>query len=145
MPDTEYQKILALPDKETFSGLRDYAILRLLWDLALRPSELSNIKVGDVNCRDRSLLIIGKGRQDLEKLTLPQKSAEAIANYQQLRDGKIEQPLFIQLSYKDREKRLTPKAIYRIVCGYALRAGINKIISPHLVRHSSITHAKKQP
>ncbi|GGA02727.1 tyrosine-type recombinase/integrase [Okeania sp. KiyG1] len=94
IPGTEYKKILALPDRETFSGLRDYAILRLLWDLALRRSEISNINVGDVNCRSRSLLIIGKGRQDQEKLTLPQKSAEAIANYQQLRGGNKEQPLF---------------------------------------------------
>ncbi len=141
IPGTEYKKILALPDRETFSGLRDYAILRLLWDLALRRSEISNINVGDVNCRDRSLLIIGKGRQDQEKLTLPQKSAEAIAKYQQLRGGNKEQPLFIRISYKDRGERLTPKAIYRIVRSYAERAGINKIMSPHRVRHSSITHA----
>lgn len=142
IPGTEYKKILALPNRDTFSGLRDYAILRLLWDLALRRSEIEQINLGDVNLRDRSLLIVSKGRQDQQKLTLPRKSVEAIRNYLELRGySPAAQPLFIRLSYKDRGERLTSKAIYRMVRSYAEKAGIEKVMSPHRVRHSSITHA----
>ena len=55
----DYAKVLGLVDRDTLKGKRDYAILRLLWDNALRRSEVCNLNVGDFNAQESTLLILG--------------------------------------------------------------------------------------
>ncbi|WP_375339926.1 tyrosine-type recombinase/integrase [Okeania sp. KiyG1] len=53
LPDRQVKLLMQLPDRSTFSGKRDYAILRLLWDNALRRGEIARLNISDVNLSDR--------------------------------------------------------------------------------------------
>jgi integrase/recombinase XerC len=57
-----YKKMLCVPDRNTLKGKRDYALLRLLWDNALRRSEISLADIKDLDLEGRALLILGKGK-----------------------------------------------------------------------------------
>lgn len=136
----DYGKVLAQCDRTTPKGLRDYALLRLIWDNALRRSELSKADVGDFE-GDR-LGILGKGRgTQKEFVGLAPATVGAIGAWLATRTAKPEEPLFIALGGGHQGHRLTGSQIYRIVRGRAEDAGITKRFSPHRGRHSSITAA----
>ena len=138
----DYAKVLALIDRDTRSGKRDYAILRLLWDNALRRSEVCNLNVGDFNAQMGTLSILGKGKgTQKETVDLSRKTVEAIVDWL-IASGRAslrKKPLFMVLAYNGNGKRLSGEAIRRLVSGLCKKAGITKQMSPHRVRHSSIT------
>ncbi|WP_414620803.1 tyrosine-type recombinase/integrase [Calothrix sp. CCY 0018] len=138
----DYAKVLALIDRDTLSGKRDYAILRLLWDNALRRSEVCNLNVGDFDGQMSTLLILGKGKGTQKVIVdLSRKTVEAITDWliTSHRSHFSRKPLFMVLAYNGRGKRLSGEAIRRLVNGLCKKAGISKQMSPHRVRHSSIT------
>lgn len=142
IPATDYAKVLALVDRSTLKGKRDYAILRLLWDNALRRSEISSLNVGDFDARSGTLQILGKGRgTQKECVDLSRKTVEAIADWliSSGKAGKFKEPLFPVIAYNGNGKRISGEAIRRLVDELCTRAGISKKMSPHRVRHSSIT------
>ncbi|MGH1397232.1 MAG: tyrosine-type recombinase/integrase [Trichormus sp.] len=137
-----FKKILAIPDRETLKGKRDYALLRLLWANALRREEISLCNIEDLDLEARTLSILGKGRgTQKENIDLHPKTCNALQDW--LWDRKeldIKQPLFISLRpYYGH--RLTGDGIRKTVVAYAKEAGISKIVSPHKIRHSSVTAA----
>ena len=138
----DYAKVLGLVDRDTLKGKRDYAILRLLWDNALRRSEVCNLNVGDFNAQESTLLILGKGK-GTQKVTvdLSRKTVEAITDWLTVsrRSHYTRKPLFMVLAYNGNGKRLSGEAIRSLVCNLCKKAGITKQMSPHRVRHSSIT------
>lgn len=137
-----YQKLLGVPDRATIKGLRDYALLRLLWDNALRRGEVVKCNIGDLS-PDGRLRILGKGRgTQAETVKLSEKTIEALWAWIGER-GSIEpaDPLFISLDSVSRGHRLTGDSIYKLVRGIAEQAGIQKRFSPHRCRHSAITAA----
>lgn len=138
-----YRQILAVPERETLKGKRDYAILRLLWDNALRRGEIEKADIKDLDLSGRSLLILGKGKgQQKESVTLSLPTVEAIMDWLQARrELDINQPLFIALDKAYYGHRLTGTAIYKIVDALSEAAGVGKKLSPHRVRHSGITAA----
>jgi integrase/recombinase XerC len=138
--------MLAVPDRQTRSGKRDYAILRLLWDNALRRQEVVGANVADFDPQRRTLAIRGKGKgsqQTLISLSLPTNEAIAqwLAELQAIALSAPANPLFIALDPAHLGHRLTGTAIYQLVQTAAQRAGIAKIMSPHRIRHSAITAA----
>lgn len=142
IPPSEYAKVLALIDRDTLKGKRDYAILRLLWDNALRRSEVCNLNVGDFDAQLSTLSILGKGKgTQKETVDLSRKTLEAITDWliTSHRSHFSRKPLFMVLAYNGRGKRLSGEAIRRLVDGLCKKAGITKQMSPHRVRHSSIT------
>lgn len=143
IPAAEYKKILAVPDRSCFGGKRDYAILRLLWDNALRRSEVSKLDISDVDLSGRALWVLSKGWGDeKQRVSLTLKSVEALQDWLMARkEWDINQPLFIRLDHSTWGKRLGDHAIYMMVRRLATEAGIEKLMSPHRVRHSSITTA----
>jgi integrase/recombinase XerC len=142
IPPSDFSKVLALVDRTTIKGKRDYAILRLLWDNALRRSEVCNLNVGDFNAQASTLSILGKGKGTQKTVVdLSRKTVEAIADWliASVRASKFKQPLFVATSYNGNGKRLSGEAIRLLVSLLCKEVGITKQMSPHRVRHSSIT------
>jgi integrase/recombinase XerC len=138
-----FQRMLAAADRSTLLGKRDYAILLLLWGNALRRSELAATNVGDFDPEAGTLRIYGKGRgNQAESVTLGQGALAAIQDWLAAR-GEAEpgQPLFTALHKSYYGHRLITNTIWKLVGKYAKKAGITKPMSPHRIRHSSITAA----
>ncbi|HEY9875954.1 MAG TPA: tyrosine-type recombinase/integrase [Candidatus Obscuribacterales bacterium] len=138
-----FKKMLAVPDRQTLGGKRDYAILRLLWDNALRRGEVSTLNIADLDLDGRRLWILGKGRgTNKEAVALSVSTCNALQDWLLARrETNINKPLFVSLDQVTPGHRLTTTSIYRIVGAIAQSAGINKKLSPHRIRHSSVTAA----
>ncbi len=136
-----FKKILATCDLDLLGGLRDYAILLLLWGNALRRSEIVQTNIEDVDLVNNHLRIIGKGRSGFENISLGKNTARAIANWLSARkENDPTAALFTSVHKGYWGHRLTVDSIYMIVKKRSLEAGV-KTISPHKIRHSSITAA----
>lgn len=136
-----FKLIIDKLDRATVMGKRDYAILRLLWDNALRRFEVSGVSIGDY--REGKLWIKGKGRMQRESVDLSAKSISAIEAWLGVRESENGlDPLFIALDNKCYGMRLSGRSIDRILKRTAQKAqATTKILSPHRIRHSSITAA----
>ncbi|MHB8170777.1 MAG: tyrosine-type recombinase/integrase [Thermincolia bacterium] len=143
IPVQEVAAMLEAPDQITLKGKRDYAILRLLWENALRRGEIVKTNVEDFNPENLILLIYGKGKgSQKEKISLSSKTTQAINSWLVARgDVKPDAPLFIALDKVHKGHRLTGEAVALIVKKTAQAVGISKTMSPHRMRHSSITAA----
>ncbi|MEE3717637.1 tyrosine-type recombinase/integrase [Tumidithrix elongata RA019] len=135
--------MLEVPNRETLAGKRDYAILRLLWDNALRRNEIASANIGDFDPEMRSLKILGKGRGSQQtSISLSQATTVAIQAWlMEIESHNPNQPLFSALDSASYGHRLTGSAIYQLVNNAAKKAGISKQMSPHRIRHSAITAA----
>lgn len=135
-----FSQVISEINPDTLAGKRDYAIMRLLWDCGLRRSEVTNLNVNDFSYNSRTLTIMGKGRLSQDTIHLSVKTCDAIQqwlNYH--RSNGANTPLFVSLANNSRGHRLTGKSIYCTVRKYADPILVDKILSPHRVRHSSIT------
>lgn len=119
---------------------RDHAILRLLFDLALRASELVELDISHVDLKQKRISIKGKGRLQRQFLSLPNTSINAISQWLEVR-GKNNGPLFSNMSRALRPKRLTRIGLYKLIRWIGKNADIKT--RPHGVRHLSITEACK--
>jgi len=137
------RKMLLSINRDTPKGKRDFAILRLLWDNALRRNEVVSANIGDFDFEGRSLQILGKGRGSQKSLiSLSTGTASAIQDWlshNEIKDSK--QPLFTALDRAHRGHRLTGTAVYQIIDQLAKAVEISKQMSPHRIRHSAITAA----
>lgn len=138
-----YRQVLSQPDRSTLKGKRDYALLRLLWDNALRRGEVSSANLGDFDPEARRLKIRGKGKgTQVEAIALSQVTVAALLEWLQARRELAPMaPLFCALDRAHYGQRLTGSGIAWLVQGYCRVAGLQKPISPHRIRHSSITAA----
>ena len=117
--------------RSRLKGIRDYAILRLLWGNALRRGEISSINISDFNFEAKTLLSI-----------LPPNSALAIWEWLLARgEENLNAPLFTAVDNANYGKRLSGNAIYTMVDQLCAAAGISQKMSPHRIRHSAITAA----
>jgi integrase/recombinase XerC len=134
-----FREMLQIPDRSTIKGIRDYAILRLLWDNALRRNEICSLNVDDFSESGR-LSILGKGKIQKSQIDLSPATTVAIAQWLSARsDYQLNDPLFTSLDRRSKGHRLDGSTIYRLVREFSEAAGIDKIVSPHRIRHSAIT------
>jgi integrase/recombinase XerC len=141
-PET-FRRVLSGIDRGTLKGIRDYALLLLLWSNALRRSEVSKANIGDFDQKERTLRIYGKGRgNNAETVSLGSGTVNAIESWLEAR-GEVnpDKSLFCSVNAGYRDGRLCTQAIYNIVKERCQSASISKAMSPHRVRHSSITAA----
>jgi integrase/recombinase XerD len=140
----DVDRLLSQPDLSTPYGLRDHAILEVLYSTGLRVSELVNLKVSDLEMRMGCLRCIGKG--DKERLVpVGRKALAAVRAYieksrPQLlgrRDTVKASPWLFVNRFGNRLSRI---AIWRLLTAYGRRAGIRARLSPHKLRHSFATH-----
>ncbi len=135
-----FKGVIKLADINTVSGARDYAILRLLWDNALRRGEVCALDVGDFFASEQRLMILGKGKIAKSSIDLSSGATAAILRWLELRcRHSSDDPMFVSLSRNQPGHRLGGSAIYAIVRQYCQEQEIKKIMSPHRIRHSAIT------
>lgn len=137
----ELDRLLAVPDTASLIGMRDRAVLELLFSTGLRVSELSNLKIDQVNLKRDEFTVRGKGGKP-RLVFLSSTAKESLKTY--LAKRRDTSPyLFVS---HDRAKRgrkeqgpLTPRSIQRLVERCAREAGITKRITPHTLRHTFAT------
>lgn len=139
----EVENLLAQPKTDSLQGVRDRAILELLFSSGLRVSELVNLNREDVNLKRGEFMVRGKGGKDRPVFVSEAASAWIEKYFEKRTDNS--RPLFIrysgnkQISLSGNYYRLTARSIQRLVARYALLAGITKHVSPHTMRHSFAT------
>jgi len=138
----QVKKILEAPDTSNIVGLRDRAILEVLFSTGLRVGELVNLNVTDVKIdkktKDLEIVVVGKGKR-LRPVYLSQRAVKWLREYLEKRNDK-EKALFI--SYRGRKKedrRLSIRSVENIVKKYAILAGLPFFVVPHTLRHSFAT------
>jgi integrase/recombinase XerC len=138
-----FKRVLGALDRSTLKGARDYALLVLLWSNALRRSEVATANVGDFDPLAGTLRIFGKGKgNQAETVSLGKGTVRAIADWLAARgESNPESALFCSVNPGYRSGRLSTQGIYNAVRERCQDAGILKVMSPHRVRHSSITAA----
>ena len=130
----EMQDILTQPDTSTILGHRDRTILMLIYSVGLRVSEVCSLQLKDINRSDGRILISGKGGRE-RYVPLDPIVDEAIQDYLLSRTSEISE-LFVS----KKRGALTPRAIQFMVKKYAQNAQIDKVVSPHKLRHTCATH-----
>lgn len=140
----ELERLFKQPDINTVPGLRDRAILELLFSSGLRVSELVGLDKDHVNLKRREFMVRGKGQKD-RPIFISEAAADWITAYLDRRTDNS-RPLFIRAGNTAKTTdtsgdyyRLTARSVQRLVTRYALMAGITKPVSPHTLRHSFAT------
>lgn len=128
----EVDKLLTQPKSNSPSGLRDKAILEVLYASGLRVSEVCNLKIHDVD--DENVRVIGKGRKE-RIVPIGKKAIAAVDAYLASRNDEIPH-LFISKFGKSIDRIM----VWRMIKNYGKAAGVAKTISPHTLRHSFATH-----
>jgi integrase/recombinase XerD len=140
LTEEEVEALLAAPTVGDPLGHRDRTMLEVLYATGLRVSELVNLKLAQVNLNQGVLRIVGKG--DRERL-IP-LGEEAVQWVQQFLQGpRVEILLERQTDYlfpTRRGDRMTRQAFWHIIKRYARKAGVEKELSPHTLRHAFATH-----
>ena len=140
----DMEKILAVPDTKTQSGIRDRTIMELFFSSGMRISELVALNADQVSFlsdkkeRTYELSIVGKGKH-IRTIFISPRAAQWLRKYLgSRRDG--EKPLFLNHRSKNaEERRLTPRYIQLIISKSARLAGISKRVTPHTLRHTYAT------
>jgi site-specific recombinase XerD len=139
----ELERLFAQADINKLPGLRDRAILELLFSSGLRVSELVGLDREHINLKRREFMVRGKGQKDRPIFISPD-AARWIDQYLTERTDTA-RPLFVRYSGSKKVDRtgnyhrLTARSVQRMVARYALLAGITKHVSPHTLRHSFAT------
>jgi len=143
LTEDELARLFEQPKIDTIAGLRDRAILELLFSSGLRVSELVGLDRDHINLKRREFMVRGKGQKDRPIFISPE-AALWVEQYLAKRQDTTK-PLFVRYSGSkqiDRSgnfHRLTARSVQRLVARYALLAGITKHVSPHTLRHSFAT------
>jgi len=139
----EVSRLIEQIDCSTETGLRDRAIIELLFSSGLRVSELVNLNRDHVNTKRREFMVRGKGQKD-RPVFVSMAAATHVDTYLAARLDNLP-PLFLSYSRNNISsttgdyRRLSSRSIQRMISKYAKIAGITKHVSPHTMRHSFAT------
>jgi integrase/recombinase XerD len=137
----EVDRLLAAPDASTARGLRDKALLEVLYASGMRVSELVAVRPGDLNLDEGYLTCTGKG--DRQRIVpIGQAAADWLRRY--VRDGRSElvrkrTSPWLFVNARDGGP-LSRVGFWKVLKAYGTQAGITRELSPHVVRHSFATH-----
>ena len=136
----ELERLLKAPDTATLPGLRDRAILELLFSTGLRISELCALSIDDVDLTRDEFSVRGKGDK-IRVVFLSENAKKAIQNYLKARKD-MSDALFVQYGKNAKgakDLRLSPRSAQRMLKSVAAKAGITRKVTPHVIRHSFAT------
>lgn len=138
---SELERLMQGPKGDALQALRDRAILELLFSTGLRVSELCSLDQ-DIDLTRDEFSVRGKGDK-VRVVFLSPSAKKAVAEYLKKR-GDMSDALFVSYGLGGKGKgkdlpRLTPRSVERIVKQYAIKAGITRKVTPHVIRHSFAT------
>jgi site-specific recombinase XerD len=137
--DQEIETLLALPPDDTVLGLRDRAILALLYGTGIRVSECASLRECNVDLDGRTITVIGKGGHE-RCLPLNDSVVQAMSIYRHHRGTVMSRAPFFR---SRRGNGMSRGAIYERVRTWGCRARLSKRVSPHRLRHTFATHLVK--
>lgn len=140
LSQSQVQKLLETPDTKTPRGLRDSAMLEMLYAAGLRVSELIHLKLQDVNCEAGFVRVFGKGAKE-RVVPFGQYARQKIETYigsarPQLLKNHPSHFMFVARAGKP----MTRQGFWKLLKKYGLKAGIGQKLTPHTLRHSFATH-----
>ena len=136
----QVEALLAAPNLHTAAGLRDRAILEVLYGAGIRVSELASLRLASVDWENAMLRVLGKGRRERVAL-MGNAAVHAIADY--VADGRpgLVGPRSTDWLWLNRfGGPLSARAVQLSLQCYAVQAGLGRSVHPHLLRHSFATH-----
>lgn len=136
LTSSELEKLLEAPKTDTLLGLRDHAILRLLYATGIRSSECADMLDEWVDLEARTIKVLGKGGRE-RVIPLNKRAIIALRQYRTQRG-----PISLKTGFfrKKDGGPINRKIVYQRVKKYACRSGITKRVSPHTLRHTCATH-----
>ena len=138
--EDEVLALLNAPDLSEPTGLRDRAMLELLYACGLRVSELVSIKTTELSVSDAVVRVTGKGSKT-RLVPMGEEAADWISRYlREARQEILQKRLCDALFVTNRGEAMTRQAFWYLIKRYALLAGISKHMSPHVLRHAFATH-----
>ena len=140
LTEEQVEALLGAPDLESPLGMRDRAMLELMYATGLRVSELTGLEISNVNLNQGVVRIVGKGRKE-RLVPVGEQALEWLRRYLEearpaLMKGAQSPAVFVTA----RKAGLTRQAFWHMVRRQAAQAGIRRRISPHVLRHSFATH-----
>jgi integrase/recombinase XerD len=139
----DVERLLTQPDQKTAMGIRDLAMLEVLYSTGLRVSELVGLKIGDLDSKMGCVRTIGKG--DKERIVpIGKKALLMVEKYLQEARPELLKKAKISHSYalfvNRRGASLSRVGVWKILSAYGRRAGLRVALTPHMLRHSFATH-----
>jgi len=143
LPVDDMFRMLDLPDRGEMLGLRDLAIMELLYSCGLRVSELAGLDLEDVDAARRLVRVVGKGNKE-RVVPVGRTALRAMARYLEavrpLREKASGNADRGAVFLNNRGGRLTPRSVARIIKKFAAACGLGSDVSPHALRHTFATH-----
>ncbi|HDQ25993.1 MAG TPA: site-specific tyrosine recombinase XerD [bacterium] len=139
LPGRDIELILKAPDASSKEGIRDRAMLELLYSAGVRASELVNIELTDINIEEKVVRCFGKGSKE-RLVPVGEYVVETVANYLDIRGVFLKNRFSEHLFVTRLGKKFTREGLWKIVKAYAKKAGVEKTVYPHIFRHSFATH-----
>ena len=143
----ELERLLKAPGTADLQSLRDRAILELLFSTGLRVSELCALNIDDVDMTRDEFSVRGKGGK-IRLVFLSDTAKQALKTYLSARKD-MEEPIFVSVGGLTADSankggishvtRITPRSLQRLIKRHAIKAGITKKVTPHIIRHSFAT------
>ena len=141
----QVMRLMEQPDRVSYLGRRDRAVMELLYSSALRISELCGLNRADFDPKARRLRVMGKGKKEryvpitqtaAEQLSIYLDDSERYLNTDEHKAEQDTQAIFLNKW----GKRITVRSLDRLFKGYLLKSGLSGKITPHTIRHTIATH-----
>jgi len=136
----EIESMIKASGGKNWQSVRDKAILELFYASGMRVSELSNLKIENVNCELGYVRCIGKGQKE-RIIPIGRRAVEAVQKYnEEVRDRLSKDKMNYSLFLSRLGKKISRQSLWKIIKQYAKKAKVKKEIKPHTLRHSFATH-----
>jgi len=140
MSMADVDALLCQPDPSTLIGIRDKAMLELLYATGLRVSELVGLRLADLNLERGYLVVLGKGSKE-RAVPMGEVAVAAVRGYlDRARAALLQGAAADHMFISEKRRGITRQMFWERIKYYTRKAGINKNVSPHTLRHSFATH-----
>ncbi|MCW8879231.1 MAG: site-specific tyrosine recombinase XerD [Kangiellaceae bacterium] len=140
LTEQDVEKLLAAPDLDSALGIRDLAMLELMYASGLRVSELINLEFSQISLVQGVLRVVGKGQKE-RLVPFGDAASDAIEAYIKTARGELSGPAASEFLFlSKRGTKMTRQTFWHRIKRYSAEAGITKHLSPHTLRHAFATH-----